>query len=68
MIYRYKKIKITMMRIPSIDTQQYKDLVDFICLLRYKTENPKPDSISFLTREKIKAIVGYSTTTITKLC
>ena len=56
------------MKLPPRESQERKDLTDFVCLLRYKTKQPSPKSSSYITFDQIKSIVGYSERTIGDLC
>ena len=56
------------MKLPSLGTPEHKHLVDYVCLLRYKTESPSANSVAFLRLPAISKVVGYSASTIRTLC
>ena len=57
-----------LMKVPPKDSIERKNLIDYVCLLRYKTSKPNPESLSFLNLAYIKKIIGYSEKTIVNLC
>ena len=56
------------MKVPPIGSKERKDLIDFICLLWYKTVKPAKRLTSFVTLARIKRFVGLSERTISDLC
>ena len=56
------------MKVPPIGSKERKDLIDFICLLWYKTIKPAKRFTSFVTLARIKRFVGFSERTISDLC
>lgn len=45
------------MKLPSLGTPEHKHLVDYVCLLRYKTESPSAKSPAFLI--ELVWLVGF---------
>jgi len=56
------------MKLPNHQSQEYHDLLEYVCLLRYKTRQPSTNNPTYLSLPTIRGIVGYSETTIRELC
>ena len=59
---------LKIMKLPPRESKERNRLMDYVCLLRYRTSTPHAQSLSYVSLQHIRAIVGYSERTINDLC
>lgn len=56
------------MKLPPPGSTEYKQLEEYVCLLRYRTKDPSAKSPTYLRLPAISSIIGCSTTSIRSIC
>ena len=55
------------MKLPPSSSKKFQELLDYLCLLRFKTSKPSKLSRAYLTLKKVSEIVGYDQSTLCRL-